>query len=90
MEEFMTVEEAAKYLKRTKSLVCKICRDGGFPDVRRVGQRMWLIPRNSVMNYKPGPQGFAAKKALRDAEKAALLAEINTIIKSAKQNIPAL
>lgn len=74
MDDFMTVEDAAKYLKRTKSLICKICRDGGFPDARRVGHKMWIIPISSVMNYKPGLQGFAAVKARKMAEDAALRA----------------
>ena len=84
IEDFMTVEEAAQYLGCTKSAVCHICRQGGFEGARRAGQRVWLIPRQSVLSYRKGLQGFAAVQAKKKAEKASVLANINEAIITAQ------
>lgn len=83
----MTVEEAAKQLKYTKSAVCNICRRGEFPGARRVGQRVWIIPRASVMNYKRGLQGFAAVQARKRAEKEVFREALNNVIRDAKSSV---
>ena len=44
----------------------------------------WLIPIKSLIEYKPGPRGFAAQKPIIEAEKAARLAELNKAIRAAK------
>ena len=76
IEDFMTVKEAAEYLGYTLSAVCNICRRGGFPDARRAGERVWLIPKQSVVNYRRGLQGFAAVQARKRADEAAQRARI--------------
>ena len=75
MEGFMTAEEAARYLNRSNSLVCRLCKSGRLDGAKKVGQKVWLIPEKSVMEYKPGPQGFAALKARKLAKKEALMAQ---------------
>ena len=84
IEDFMTTKQAAEHLKRTKSLICKLCLKGKLPGARRIGEKMWLIPRKSVEEYKPGKQGFAAVKEREEAKKTAWLAEVNTAIRVAK------
>ena len=76
IEDFMTVKEAAEYLGYTSSAVSYICRNGGFPDARRAGERVWLIPKQSVVNYRRGLQGFAAVQAKKKADEAARRAKI--------------
>ena len=81
LEDFMTTKQAAKYLKRTTSLICKLCLKGKLPGARRIGEKMWLIPRKSVEGYKPGLQGFAIEKDRKEKEKMSWLAEINAAIR---------
>ena len=83
MENFMTTEEAAKYLKRTISYICYLCSNNKLQGARKIGKRMWIIPTQSVHDFKPGPQGFAAVKARKEAEAAALKSLIETAIHSA-------
>ena len=79
----MTVQEAAEYLDYSNGAVCNLCREGTLKGVRRIGNKMWLIPAQSVYEYTKGLQGFAILKAQKDAEKAALMAEIKEAVKAA-------
>ena len=67
ISEFVSIDEAAEILGYNKSNVGLLCRQGKFDGTIRIGKR-WLIPRKSVENYKPGPQGFAAIWARRHKE----------------------
>ena len=79
--DYMTVEETAKYLKRTKRCVTGLCAKGKLKGAMKFGARVWMIPKKSVLEFVPSPQGFAVtrprKKAQKQAEKASWLAEIN-------------
>lgn len=68
LEDFMTTAQAAEYLKRTTSLICKLCLKGKLLGAKRVGKRMWVIPKKSVLEYKPGLQGQAAINARKETE----------------------
>lgn len=82
-EDFMTADQAAEYINRSKSLICKLCVRGELTGAKRIGKKMWLIPKSSIENYTPGPQGFAAVKARRDAARQAELDELNAEIRRA-------
>ena len=86
IEDFMTVKDAAKQLGYTDSAVCHICRQGGFPGVQRLGQKMWLIPAEAVKNYRRGLQGFAAVKARKQQEEAKLMAELKQAVLAVQPN----
>lgn len=58
LEGYMTVKEAARYLNRSESLIRKLCNQGKLKGVIKIGTN-WLIPINSIVNYAPGPKGFA-------------------------------
>lgn len=79
--DYVTVEYAAKYLKRTKRHICWLCINGKLPGAKKFGERVWAIPRKSVEEYEPAPQGFAVIKERKGAEKASWLAEINAAIR---------
>ena len=87
MENYLTAEEAARYLKRTTSLVCKLCVHGKLVGAKKMGKKMWIIPEQSVFEYKPGPQGFAAMKARKLAEAEQLRKTINEARNTALQEV---
>lgn len=79
----MTTAEAAEYRRLTVSQISYICKKGKFAGARKKGSR-WLIPKQSVIDYDPGPRGFAKTQAEKKAREAALLAEQNAAIRAAK------
>ena len=88
VDEYMTTEQAAEYLKRTKRAICNLCSIGKLPGATKVGKRVWIIPEKSVYEYKPGLQGFALlykrKRDKEQAEREAKLIEMNAAIQEAK------
>ena len=61
IEEYITAAEAASLMGRGINLVGKLCQAGRLPGVRKVGTN-WLIPRASVMAYKPNKRGRKPQK----------------------------
>ena len=78
MDGYMTTEQAAEYLGYTADYVTTLCATGKLPGAKKWGKRMWIIPEQSVFDYKPGPQGFAAVRARKLAEKEELMRLFNT------------
>ena len=69
IDEYVSVEEAAKILDYKEASISLLCRQGKFEGAKRIGHQ-WFIPRDSVKNYVKAPQGFAAIwKRRREAEK---------------------
>ena len=50
---YMTVTQAAEYLKRTVRTIRKQCKAGKFAGAEKAGNT-WLIPELSVKRYSPG------------------------------------
>ncbi len=76
INELVSVKEAAKILGYEKSSVTLLCRKGKLEGAFRIGHQ-WMIPRSTVEQYKPAPQGFAAVwERRRQAEKLQLEAEL--------------
>ena len=68
LDDFMTSKEAAEYLKRSDSLMRKLCKSGKLTGAVKAGNT-WLIPKASIMGYIPGPKGFAALWSRLQSEK---------------------
>ena len=83
-ENYMSVEEAAVYLKHTTRSIRGLCNSGKLPGATKIGKKVWAIPEQSVKNYVKGLQGFAAVKARKEAEEQAELNAINAAISQAK------
>ena len=79
----MTTAEAAEYRRLTISQISYICKKGKFTGARKKGAR-WLIPKQSVIDYNPGPRGFAKTQAEKKAKEEARLVEQNAAIRKAK------
>ena len=70
MEGSVDTDVAAQMLGCSTSNVCKLCKCGKLKDAVKVGSKVWIIPKQSVLDYKPGPKGFAAVKARKEAAEA--------------------
>jgi hypothetical protein len=75
--EYLTVTQAAKELKKTTGWIRNLCIKGILEGAEKLDVSNWLIPRESVLNYKPMKRGVKpgtqGKKAKLAAEKAAFL-----------------
>ena len=71
LEDFLTVEDAAKMLSVDRTRVTLLCRQGRFPGAMKASG-VWLIPRSSVENHKRLPPGAKPKTPTR-ADDAALI-----------------
>ena len=83
LENFMTVKDAAAFLGLSTGRIRQLCIKEEIPKAQKIGNT-WVIPRESVEAYEPGPQGFAAVWERRKAERAALREEIEAAISAAK------
>ena len=74
----MTTVQAAELLGKGINLIAKLCQNGRLPGAEKIGNA-WLIPRESVLNYKPGKRGVKpgtrSRKARLAAERAEFLAK---------------
>ena len=64
-EDFVSVEDAAGILKVDRSRVTLLCRQGRFNGAVKVS-RVWMIPREAVLNHKPLPPGVKPKGPRRE------------------------
>ena len=75
-ENYVTTVQAAELLGKGINLIAKLCQDGRMPGAEKVGNA-WLIPRASVLSYKPNKRGVKPgtqrKKSKLAAERAAIL-----------------
>ena len=72
IDEYVTVSEATKIMGKAASMIARLCQSGKLSGAKKIA-KAWLIPRESVLNYKPGPRGPKPKKAKLAAERAAIL-----------------
>jgi hypothetical protein len=77
LDEYVTIAEAAKMLGKSVPMISHLCRGGRFANAVKLSTGAWLIPRESVLNYKPMKRGVKpgtqTKKGKLAAEKAAIL-----------------
>ena len=64
-----------------------MCREGCLLGAFRKGDKIWLIPRKSIEDYKPGPRGRHAGEAKNRAEETTRQAEVNEAIREV-QGLP--
>jgi hypothetical protein len=76
IENYITVVEACSLMEKAASMVARLCQTGKLPGAKKISNT-WLIPRESVLNYKPMKRGVKpgtrSKKAQLAAERAAIL-----------------
>jgi hypothetical protein len=62
LEEYMTVSEAAKKLKKSVPMISHLCRGGQLFGAVKLTTGAWLIPIESVNSYTPGKRGPRTNK----------------------------
>ena len=83
IEEFITIEEAMTLSGYTRRNITDLCKKGKLPGARKMGKQ-WLVPKQALENYTPGPRGFAAVWEKIRAEEAALRDEIKGAVDEAR------
>jgi hypothetical protein len=76
LDEYVTIAEAAQLLNKTVGMIGRLCRADKFPGAEKKGSAAWMIPRESVLNYKPAPRGPKPRKAQLAAEREELLKRV--------------
>lgn len=56
LNNYVSVAEAAEIMKKSVNLVGKLVRNGRLEGAKKVGKMGWLIPLESVLNYRPQKQ----------------------------------
>ena len=80
IEEYVTSSEASVLIGRQARVIAQLCQDGKLPGAKKIA-KTWLIPRESVLNYAPGPRG---PKPGTQCKKAKLATERAEILEQAK------
>lgn len=74
-EEYVDGPAAAKMLNVTSNQVRFLCAKGRLKGAMKVGTSGWLIPRESVLNYKPHKRGPKTTGRLTPEETKEILSE---------------
>ncbi len=68
-KKLISVKEAAQILGITRIRVAVLCKQGRFEGAEKIGS-VWIIPRNSVLNFTRLPPGLKPKKIRKEQDKA--------------------
>ena len=85
LSEYVTIAEAAKMLGRSVPMISHLCRERRLPNATKLTTGAWLIPRESVLNYKPNKRGVKPGTQSKKAKLAKLAAEKAEILAKAKE-----
>ena len=69
MKDYVDQSTAAKLLKVSQGRISQLCTNGKFNGAAKIGWS-WIIPRVSVMNYKPNKRGPKPKTPSRKDDEA--------------------
>lgn len=83
--EYVDCPAAAKILKVSSAWVRTLCAKKRFPGTLKVGTSGWLIPRETVLNYKPSPRGKKARVARREDDRALIRSALEEAAKTRPQ-----
>lgn len=61
VDEFLSMPEAVALSGYSRRQIVRLCANGDLPSARKLGDR-WLVPRQELLDYMPGPKGPAPKK----------------------------
>lgn len=61
VDEFLSMPEAVEISGYSRRQIVRLCANGDLPSARKLGDR-WLVPRQELLDYTPGPKGPAPKK----------------------------
>ena len=73
LDGYVSVADAAEMMGKTVNLVGKLARSGRLPGAQKIGRMGWLIPRDSVLSYRPQKQRGRTKAERLAARQERLL-----------------
>ena len=78
-EEYVDGPAAAKILNVTNAQIRFLCLRGRLEGAMKLGTSGWLIPRESVLKYKPQKRGPKPKSLTREQTKEIILEALSEI-----------
>ena len=87
IEDYVTAREAGKMLNVNRARIGVLCREGRFDGAKKIDLG-WVIPRESVKNFKRLPPGLKPKYPRKKQDEIIIkeALEKNNEIKDGKQN----
>ena len=79
LDGYVTTAEAALLIEKGTRIIARLCQDGKLPGAKKMA-KTWLIPRESVLSYRPERGRPKTKKERLAAERAAFLAEAKEVV----------
>ena len=61
VDDFLSMPEAVELSGYSRRQIVRLCANGDLPSARKLGDR-WLVPRQELLDYSPGPKGPAPKE----------------------------
>lgn len=61
VDEFLSMPDAVALSGYSRRQIVRLCADGHLPSARKLGDR-WLVPKQELLDYTPGPKGPAPGK----------------------------
>lgn len=58
IDDFISMSEAVEISGYSRRQITRLCADGHLPSARKLGNR-WLVPKQELLDYTPGPKGPA-------------------------------
>ena len=80
LKEYANIHEAAALINRKESLIRTLCQLGRLEGALKIG-KAWIIPRESVLNYRPKKRGAKPKLRNKTIDEKKYLKEIVEKIK---------
>lgn len=56
VDDFISMPEAVELSGYSRRQIVRLCANGDLPSARKLGNR-WLVPRQELRDYTPGPKG---------------------------------
>ena len=75
-EEYVDQVTAAKMLDVSQARISQLCTQGRFDGATKIGWS-WIIPKESVKNFKPLPRGPKAQSSISEEDQKFLANKIN-------------
>lgn len=61
IDEFLSMSEAVEISGYSRRQLTRLCTDGHLPNARKFENR-WLVHKQELLDYTPGPKGPAPRE----------------------------
>lgn len=78
IEDFISASEAGKILNVNRARIGVLCRQGRFAGAKKINLG-WLIPRESVLNFKRLPPGLKPKNKNKEQNMEYIIGKLKKV-----------